>query len=1031
MKKPLTYSLAALGFVLTLSFAGVSIAQTGPAGVGSTSDNRIWLDAHALGFTDGAAIASWADLSGNGANFVQGASSRQPVYNTTGISGIPSVTFDGVNDVLASGSIPDLETPNITYFVVYDRTTTTSDMIINADYASSFKKWRTYMNNGQNTIVSAHFSPTINWVRYNDPAGASFFSTHITPSNIRTYNQGDLEQSKSASYSTPTGHNNVFLGNRNATATSSYTYTGEISELIVYNDALNDLERILVENYLGAKYGMTIPTDHYAYDGTHKFGLIALADDGTNSQAVARGAGILELSDATDLGSGEYFVVAHTDFSPTEYNLVNLPAELPAHQRLERTWRVGETGDVGTTTLTFHLADGDFAVPDSYRLLVDDDGDFSDATTVSGTYDAGTSTVTFTTNLSDGQYFTLSGILEILEIHSVTTGNWSEITTWDCECIPAANDHVYIDPGHAVTVDIDGYTDYLKIEFTGELIMDTDVTLDINGDWEITGTADFTDGTVSLTGDVAQNVRILSTAALVVGLNDVIVENTSDGNVSFINKTFSLGGTLSPNRGNIVIDPGTTFIVESNSASEGGRIGPIIAPTTITGNFDVQRMIPAGNADWRDLCSPVIGSTFDDWDPDLSMSGPGFPDGCAYGPEDCFRSVTYTDHSIQYDVLNSTDNIQNGRGYEIFIGDDLSTFSGATITSKGSLNTFSDITKSYTTGWTIMGNPYASPIAFSTLTRSGSIGNYFYVFDPATGAYEWYDGASGATSIAEITEDGLMSVGQSVWIYASSAGTVTFNQSNKVSNNATFIRTSTTDNSLHLTLSENASTYKCVMLIEEKDGAADGLDEVLDIRHLSTSQTVAPSLAVQSDTELLRKNYVAKDGREKSFTLHTEILNEGYYTISATNWANFRHYEKILLFDQLTGETANLKESNYVFYSVADNPEAKPVKRFTLILSNSADANENGGLVSNETAIETEFISLKVMGNIIDVQSEESLEELTTITLTNVLGQKEVFTTTASILAGSNLITLPSSLKGFHIVTLRTGDKVVTQKIVL
>ncbi len=1013
---------------ISFLFLGQPFSQTGPGGVGGTTSNQVWLDAHALGFADGTPVSTWNDISGNLSNFTQGASIQQPLYNSTGISSIPSLTFDGINDILVSSSIPALESTNVTYFIVYDRTTTTSDIIITSNYDSNFKKWRTYMNNGQNTLISAHYSPSIKWVRYTDPPGSSFFSTHISPTNIRTYNQGSLAMSKSATYTVPTGHNSIYLGNRDPLTVSSYTFTGEISELIIYSTSLNDLERIMVENYLGAKYQMAIPSDYYDYQATHRFGLVGIGNDGTNTQVTAQGAGILELSNALDLGTNEYYLTAHTDFVPDVYNTVDVPTTLPEHQRLERTWRLDETGELDVVTLTFKLGVYDFATSDSYRLLVDTDGTFIDAAIYSGTYAAGS--VSFDVNLADGDYFTLAGIQNILEIHSVIDGPWSEVATWDCECIPSINDLVYIDPATTVDVDIDAYTNTLDIEFGGTLEMSTASILSITGDWYTGGTATFTNGTLALIGSESQDISISTTALSSVALNDVIVSNSSAGDVTFIDGVFSLGGTLSPNLGNIVMDPSTEFRVNSTSASAGGRIGPIISPSTITGKVSVERFIPAGVADWRDLCSPVLGLTFNNWDEDLAMSGPDFPDGCAWGLEGCFHSVTFTDHSIQYDVLDSSDPITNGRGYEMFIGTTLITYDGGTITSTGILNNSEDVVETFTTGWTIVGNPYASPIAFSTLTMTSSIGNYFYVYDPASGSYEWYDGTSGTSSLVEITEDGLIATGQAVWIFATSAGSITFNQFNKTESNATYIRSFEEDNSLHLTLSENSSTYSCTMRLTEIDGAEDGMDESIDIRHLSTGQELSPSIAVQSGEDVLRMNYIKNDGREKSFELSTKILNDGFYTISAENWGNFRDYQKILLFDHFTGETVNLKENTYAFYSVADDPEIETALRFTLILSNSENASNNNG-IHTTSITKNDQLSLKQMGNSIDIQSLQNYDEISTISLTNALGQKEVFQTTTSLVTGSNIITLPEDLKGFHIITIKTGESIINQKIIL
>jgi len=58
----------------------------------------LWLkaDAGVNGGTalDGHAVYEWADQSGNGNNFVQSIAIGQPIYNTSGINSIPSITFD-------------------------------------------------------------------------------------------------------------------------------------------------------------------------------------------------------------------------------------------------------------------------------------------------------------------------------------------------------------------------------------------------------------------------------------------------------------------------------------------------------------------------------------------------------------------------------------------------------------------------------------------------------------------------------------------------------------------------------------------------------------------------------------------------------------------------------------------------------------------------------------------------------------------------------------------------------------------------
>ena len=58
----------------------------------------IWLDATQLGLSDGAAVAQFTDLSGNGRHFVQATTANKPTYRSSGINSLASVEADGVDD---------------------------------------------------------------------------------------------------------------------------------------------------------------------------------------------------------------------------------------------------------------------------------------------------------------------------------------------------------------------------------------------------------------------------------------------------------------------------------------------------------------------------------------------------------------------------------------------------------------------------------------------------------------------------------------------------------------------------------------------------------------------------------------------------------------------------------------------------------------------------------------------------------------------------------------------------------------------
>lgn len=1008
-----------------------SFAQTGPAGIGNTSNNIIWIDANELSMTDGSSISSAADISGNSNSFTQVSSTKRPVYKTNIVNGLPAIQFDGSNDVLNSGSIVALESANITYFIVFQKAPLTLQFLIGANYTSSDRKWINYTNPNNNNLISAHYSPTIKYASYNEPTGAfSFTSTHITPSSISTRQQGTLKGAAAGTYTVPSGHNKVTLGNVPYTTWQNCTLNGYIAEVIVFNTALTNLQRILVENYLGAKYNMSIPTDLYAFEASHNIGLIGIGNDGVNTQTDSKGYGILEISNPSAMSSGEYLLLAHTNTDLSLFTTADIPASEAGSKRWNRSWRADETGDVGNVTLTFYLSSGNnFATSSTYRLLVDNvtqNGDFSDASVITGTYNSGSQTMSFTTNIADGDYFTLCGVEQILEIHSITSGPWSNPNTWDCTCIPTSNDLVYIDPFNEVTVDIDAETDYLSVEPNGILTMSSAVTLSISGDWDIIGTLNFTNGKIALVGDVDQYVDAGGNA---VAFYDVEINNSSSGSVTFYLSQYTLNGTLYPTNGNMVIDPtvGNEFIINSTSDVGGGRVAAIGGSATITGDFVVRRFIPAGVADYRDICSPVIGATLTQWDDDLLISGVGFPDGCAYGTGGCYYSVKRYVINQYVDQTSMSNPLTNGVGFEAYMGDDTITFSGTTLDVTGPIRDANDYVVTVGNLWQIQGNPYASPISFSTVTRS-HVDNYFYVYDAATGFYEYWDGSDNSSSIPELA-NGIIAVGQGFWTY--NWGTLTYKESDKVST-ANYVKAGMTENPpFQLSLQENVSTYHSSVSLVEHWEATDDLDTVGDIRHLSTGLEKAPSVAFySSEDDFIRKNYIKADRRNKSFDLYTKILNPGYYTINEQNIESITTYSRVLLYDQQTGEFIDLKkEPSYTFHS-----EPFEGHRFTLVLTNEAysnDATIQTLTINGESSSTSDLMEITQMGHSFNIQVSENLTEDSKITVTNVLGQTVVYSGVQRLVEGSNMITVPADLKGVHILVITTGNSVVTKKVVL
>src|SRR5690606_31862854 len=103
----------------------------------------------------------------------------------------------------------------------------------------------------------------------------------------------------------------------------------------------------------------------------------------------------------------------------------------------------------------------------------------------------------------------IAGVYNAKDINSITTGPWSETSTWDCGCHPGFRDKVTIQTGDTVYVDEVGYVENLAILSGATLTMEEDFQLNVFGDWDITGETNFSNGAVAFVGETNQDISIL------------------------------------------------------------------------------------------------------------------------------------------------------------------------------------------------------------------------------------------------------------------------------------------------------------------------------------------------------------------------------------------------------------------------------------------------------------------------------------------------------------------------------------------
>lgn len=279
---------------------------------------ELWLDAEAItGLSDGAAVATWPDSSGNGRNVTQATGSLQPLWKQSIANGRPAVRFDGVDDVLAAASATIVSAAPLTSFVV------ATPIDINAQ-GVFWSNSRLMHHHGGGDGSEAGF--TLQGVA-SYLSGAGFWANGVTRISTVSYDAalalGHLRTGRYLS-ATTTGAPAVSaeairVGFRNGGVANEHV-KADIHDILIFNRLLTPWERFNVERYLSTKYGLTL-TPHVPTDVT---GLKLWVR--AESLALSDGARIAQWNDES--GQGNHLTQATQALQPTYWSKAStgLPA---------------------------------------------------------------------------------------------------------------------------------------------------------------------------------------------------------------------------------------------------------------------------------------------------------------------------------------------------------------------------------------------------------------------------------------------------------------------------------------------------------------------------------------------------------------------------------------------------------------------------------------------------------------------------------------------------------------------------------
>lgn len=208
------------------------------AGVLDASNNPITVN--------NTAVKTWQDFSGNNNHVTQSTVSLQPLYKTLAQNSLPTIQFDGLDDVMNLTS--KVTTARTVFFV-----TKWTGGSVN-DYRIIFGDPTDFYFHGDLGATGRLF--------YSDPNATTFpqidaiYSGTKYVNKVLTAHNSVLRNTSFNVTTVKTTSNAAFSNFCNDRGFAGRGFYGQMAEIIVYNSLLSDADRGVVESYLMTKWGL-------------------------------------------------------------------------------------------------------------------------------------------------------------------------------------------------------------------------------------------------------------------------------------------------------------------------------------------------------------------------------------------------------------------------------------------------------------------------------------------------------------------------------------------------------------------------------------------------------------------------------------------------------------------------------------------------------------------------------------------------------------------------------------------------------
>jgi subtilisin-like proprotein convertase family protein len=521
-------------------------------------------------------------------------------------------------------------------------------------------------------------------------------------------------------------------------------------------------------------------------------------------------------------------------------------------------------------------------------------------------------------------------------IWSLTPSGTAGAATWN------ASTNMVVQNGNTITTTADLQVGSITVDNGGTLVLGG-FNLTANGAMvDVNGTLTANDNsTLTLAGSGAKTLDLASATSFWNLTCNAPDGTTLTGNATIRNTLLLPDGDF---------DCTGNPVTLASNATRTGRLGPVGATASYTGQLVVNRHIPAGATNWRMFGSSVAGRTVNDLKDDFYTAGfpgshsPNFASPVGSGilwPSIRWYDETNTGAGINDGLSGATGTSQAltpGQGFAAWCGTGLTTTTAFNVDVTGTPNiatTPITLPMSYTNtgvpatdGWNMVSNPLPSPIAFDQISRGADVADYVTYFNPANGNLATWDiseglGTNGGSNIIQSS--------QGFWLKATgSAVTTTVDEQDKVEGNTGGFFGGAevqTANLVRLRVESNINQYSDETVVVFSSGQPAITSQ--DVPKFIFAHPDAPQIASMGDGgEMIAINAFGPFTTDISIPITVDVAVNGNYTIVATGLSNIG-LSCVRLEDLATNtSTALVEGTEYTFTALATDDVNEP--RFLL-----------------------------------------------------------------------------------------------------